>query len=259
MCRLAAYLGPRIALRQFLLDPPHSLMTQSWQPQEMSYGKLNADGYGFGWYADDATPVAYTQAQPIWTDTNLPRLARALSSDLWFGHVRSATPGTSVNQANAQPFCDDELLFAHNGFVKDFTITLRPQIRQFLDPRIDAAIQGNTDSEHLFAVLRHLLADDVELSIEDALTGLCELLDAWQTGQSVLLNLIVSEGERVYALRHAINHSCPTLYYNTDDEAFPAAQLVASERLTASDYWQPVPEHHLLILDPDAPPELLAL
>jgi glutamine amidotransferase len=259
MCRLAAYLGPRIPLKRFLLDPVHSLMEQAWQPMELTYGKLNADGFGFGWFGDDDLPATYTQGQPIWTDANLPRLARALHSDLWFGHVRGATPGMPVHQANAQPFCDDELLFAHNGFITDFALTLRPPIRQFLEPHIDAAIQGSTDSEHLFALLRHLLADDAELSIEDGLTALFELLDGWQKGQPLLLNCIVSDGERIVAARHAINHACPTLYYISDDEAFPGAQLIASERLTDSEFWQPVPENHLLILDPDQPAELLAL
>lgn len=259
MCRLAAYLGPSIPLKQFLLDPAHSLMTQATEPQEMSYGKLNADGYGFGWFTDDAMPTIYTQGRAIWTDANLPHLARALHSDLWFGHVRAATAGAPVNQVNAQPFCDTELLFAHNGFIGNFASTLRPRIRQFLDPGIDVTIQGSTDSEHLFALLRHFLADDAELSIEDALGALFELLDNWQDGQPLLLNFIISDGERVFATRHAFNHACPSLYYITDDESFPGAQIVASERLTASDYWRPVPEHHLLILDPQEPAELLAL
>ena len=31
---------------------------------------------------------------------------------------------------------------------------------------------------------------------------------------------------------------------------FPGAQLIASERLTDSPFWQIVPEHQILILDP---------
>ena len=39
------------------------------------------------------------------------------------------------------------------------------------------------------------------------------------------------------------------LYYTTDDELFPGGQLLASERFTDDSFWQPVPEHHILILD----------
>ena len=57
MCRLAAYLGPSLPLNQFLLDPPHSLVHQSWSPREMYYAKMNADGYGFGWYLYGDNPT----------------------------------------------------------------------------------------------------------------------------------------------------------------------------------------------------------
>ena len=79
------------------------------------------------------------------------------------------------------------------------------------------------------------------------------------TTQAALLNIIVTDGIKLYAARHGINHECPSLYYTTDDELFPAGQVIASERLTEDDFWQPVPEHHLLIIEPDNPPELLAL
>jgi glutamine amidotransferase len=59
--------------------------------------------------------------------------------------------------------------------------------------------------------------------------------------------------------RHALNHYCPSHYFTTDDELFPGGQLIASERFTDDSFWQPVPEHRILILDADKPPELLEL
>jgi hypothetical protein len=35
--------------------------------------------------------------------------------------------------------------------------------------------------------------------------------------------------------------------------------LIASERFTEDSFWQPVPDHHILILDAQKPPELLEL
>jgi len=259
MCRLAAYLGPAITLQQFLLDPPHSLYRQSWEPQELKYAKLNADGYGFGWYDPDDVPAIYTSALPIWSDGNLPHLARSLNQPLWLAEVRSATPGSPVHQYNTAPFYDDELLYIHNGFIQGFHQQALQHATAMLSPGIAAGINGNTDSEYLFACLRQLLADDPGLAIPAALEKLFGLLAKWIDEQPALMNIVITDGQRLYASRHGLNHECPSLYYTTDDELFPGGQLIASERLTGDSYWQPVPEHNLLILDPDNPPELLAL
>lgn len=259
MCRLAAYLGPDIALQQFLLEPAHSLYRQSWEPRELKYAKLNADGFGVGWYDPDDKPTAYTSALPIWSDSNLPGLARSLTAPLWLAEVRSATPGNPVHQFNTAPFHDARHLFTHNGFIEDFHHCVQPEISAMLLPDIAAGIRGNTDSEFLFACLRQLLLDDPGAGLAQALHRLFDLLADLISTQPALLNIIVTDGVRLYAARHGINHECPSLYYTTDDELFPAGQLIASERLTGDDFWRPVPEHHLLIISPENPPELHAL
>jgi len=259
MCRLAAYIGPTLPLKQFLVDPPHSLVHQSWAPKELHYAKLNADGFGFGWYGLDQAPAIYTNPAPIWNDLNLDYLAKSIESDLWLANVRSATQGSPVNQSNTQPFHDAELIFLHNGYIRDFRTLFRSLFEAELEPEFSASIRGNTDSEYLFALLRQILADDTDLPLDVALGALFEQLDEWIGDQDALLNIVVTEGQRLYASRHAINHDCPSLYYTTDDDAFPDAQIVASEPITHADFWQPVPEHHILILDPEQPPELIPL
>ena len=95
--------------------------------------------------------------------------------------------------------------------------------------------------------------------MEKALAILMEKAENWVNGNQALLTIVVSDGERLYAVRHALGDACPTLYYTTDDDAFPSAQLIASEPLTESGVWQSIPEHQILILDPEEPPELLSL
>jgi glutamine amidotransferase len=259
MCRLAAYLGPEIPLQHFLLEPAHSLYRQAREPRELLYTKLNADGFGFGWYDPDGSPSIYTSILPIWSDGNLPHLARSLSRPLWLAEVRSATDDQPVHPCNTPPFYDERHLFAHNGFIGEFHLQVRPALQDMLSPPVAATIQGNTDSEYLFACLRQLLVDKPHRPPGDALGELLDLLAEWVDEQPALLNIIVTEGERLYACRHAINHECPSLYYTTDDELFPGGQLLASERFTEDSFWQPVPEHHILILDAEKPPELLEL
>lgn len=259
MCRMAAYLGPSIRLQQFLLQPEHSLVVQAYAPQELVYARVNADGFGVGWYNQDNQPANYRVTDPIWSDPNLDNLAKVLEADLWFANVRSATPGNPVNHSNTQPFDDGELLFMHNGFIGDFREQVRPRLFEFLDADILATIQGTCDSEYLFALLRHFLAENEDMAIEEAIAESFAVLDDWLGNSVALLNIMVSDGELLYAARHAINHDSPSLYYTTDDEQYADAQLVASERLTRDGLWQPVPEHEILVLSADEPPELLAL
>jgi glutamine amidotransferase len=257
VCRFAVYLGPDGGLSRFLLEPDHSLVKQAWQPREMQTALLNADGFGFGWY-NHIEPAAYRNVLPIWADPNLASLGRSLERGLWLAHVRSATPGFGAGLANTQPFTDDELMFVHNGFITDFATRIRQPLRRWLAPAIEAGIGGNTDSEHLFAILRQLLLEDDERDLTDAMRLMHGLLIEWGA-EHALLNLALTDGGRVVALRHALGSECPSLYFTTDDDMFPGAQLLASEPLTETGVWQTVPPHHLLTLDPDEPPQLTPL
>lgn len=259
MCRLAAYLGTEITLGKLILEPAHSLQVQGWAPQELRYAKLNADGYGFAWYPDSAQPAVYVNPMPIWTDPNLRHLAAALRSELWVASVRSATTGNPVSHANTQPFIDQKTIFDHNGLIDDFHQQVRPAIVAMLKPGYLASIQGNTESEYLFAMLRQVLDENQEDPVHACLAHFLGQVEGCLHGQKALLNLIVADHRRLYAVRHAVGDLCPSLYYTTKDKAFPDAQLVASERLTTSSSWQPVPEHHILVIDRQKPAELISL
>lgn len=259
MCRLAAYIGPDILLEQLMLQPSYGLVQQSWAPREMKEGKLNADGYGFGWFAADGKPAMYTNPAPIWTDPNLPHLGRTLSADLWLASVRSATRYTDINYANTQPFADEKIIFMHNGYIKDFPTSLRPRIRKLLLPQIEAAVEGNTDSEYLFALLRQHLLEQKVSDLSEGIQSLLALLTGWLGDTKALLNFIISDGTRIIATRHSINGECPSLYYTVDENDYPGGMLIASEPLTESASWQPIPEHQLVIMARDQAPQFIAL
>lgn len=257
MCRIAAYLGPEIPLKHFLSEPAHSLMVQSWAPREMKEAKLNADGFGFGWFAIDGHPATYTNPMPIWTDPNLAALGRELTTDLWLAYVRSATRRTDVSHANTQPFVSDDLIFTHNGYIDQFGETLRHHIRHALTTECEKTIHGNTDSEYLFALLRQQLMHNDDLEV--ALPELFKLLAKWAGQVRLLLNIVIATKDTIIATRHAINGSSPSLYYSVSDPLFPGAKLVASEPLTDRVNWVEVPEHHTLRLSRTDAPVLTAL
>lgn len=257
MCRLAAYLGPEISLGRFLMEPSHSLFRQSWEPKEMDEAVLNADGFGFGWVNQSNKAAIYTNTYPIWSDTNLTSLSDALRSRYWLANVRSATPGQQITQTNTQPFKIDQILFTHNGYIENFNPKIRSSFHDILDPSIQAGIQGNTDSEYLFALLRQQLIEtpDIIQGIRNMLSGISDII----TEEKVLLNLIVGDETRFYVLRHAINGQCPTLYFSIDEDIFPGAIIIASEALTESGKWQAVPEHSVTTISDNKTPDFISL
>ncbi len=241
MCRLAAYLGTEITLSQFLQEPDHSLIKQSWAPKEMQDGTVNADGYGVAWLSNANIPCVYKNVLPVWSDTNLDSLGRSLSSRLWLANVRGATPGQGISEANTQPFIKEYLIFTHNGCLKPFDKNTKTSLLDILSNETRAEINGNSDSLYLFALLQqHLLT---QTSLTDAIINMMNDLQTVCTDKvTALLNIVISDGDFIYACRHSLNGSCPSLYYLLGKNNVQ----IASEPLTANDEWIKFPEHSLI-------------
>lgn len=256
MCRIAAYLGPQQPLSTFLTAPSHSLYEQSWAAREMDTATVNADGWGVGWLDADDKPAVYTNTHPIWADRNVDALGRSLHSRTWLGNVRSATPGLGTSAVNTQPYADAHWLCTHNGFITDFAHTLRRMVRATLTPELAADIEGNTDSEHLFALIRQQ-GGEPRAALAATLDWLCTHLH--REGVTALLNVIISDGQTLVASRAAVGKNTPSLYWHTGHPAFDGGALIASEPFDDDPDWQPVPPQHIVSLQPGTQPCLTAL
>lgn len=257
MSRLAAYVGPQISLAQFLLRPAQGLAAPPDREAADEPG-VGAGGYGFGWFGPEEGPLIYTCPLPLWSDHNLPALGEGLSSTQWLAYAGDALFGTPTHPADLQPYAGDELLFVHAGMIEDFAATLRPRLRAALEPEFEAEVRGTAAAEYLFALLRQILAQDPDMPADEGLSALVEFLAENAEDIALPLNIVLGDGGRLYALRHALNAECAGLYFSADDEDFPGGMLVASQPLTERT-WQMVPAHHLLVLDPQAPAQLFAL
>jgi len=245
MCRLAAYLGPDLLLHQLLEETPNSLFKQSWASEKLQGTTLNADGFGFGWYHDDGKAEIYTSTLPIWSDTNLSGLGHSLLSSTWLAYVRSATPGQAVNQANTQPFRYGNNLFLHNGRVEDFNEGPRTIFHRHLSAKNASEIEGNTDSEYLFALCKEHLSEG--LTSLEAIVGASEDIEFLIKDSPALLNMILSDGKSIIACRNALNGGqCPSLYYTQSHPHFPDAVVVASEPFSMPEHWQPIDEYSII-------------
>ncbi len=253
MCRFVVYRGKPISLAQVISAPEHSLIEQSYQPKEMTAGTVNVDGFGVGWYnrALEPTPCIYTNIVPIWNDCNLPGLSRHIASDCILANVRSATPGFGLDQSNCQPFSYGRLSFMHNGFIEKSRDGLLRTIRTALRDEYYRLIRGSTDSEHVFALLLNFLHDQAQTpqAYATAMQQTVAQLLAWTRGQAIhmALNIALSDGQHVVALRFANTSPAPSLYYLRNGADFPDAVVIASEKLSSDPGWKAVPEGQMVI------------
>ncbi len=238
MCRHLAYLGPPLDLATLLLDPPHSLLRQSYAPADMrGGGTINVDGFGAGWYPDGPTPpIRYRRAVPMWTDPSFAALAREVRSSAVLAAVRSATAGMPVIDTACAPFGTGRWLFSHNGRVAGWphsvaTLAARLPVTDLL------TLEAPTDSALLWALVRHRLAGGDPPG--RALSAVAAEVLAAAPGSR--LNLLVTDGTMLAAT--AVHHALAV-------RAGDGAVLVCSEPTDLSAGWEPVPDGHLLTATP---------
>ncbi len=240
MCRHLAYLGPAVTLASLLLEPPHSLLRQSYAPADMrGGGTINADGYGVGWYERDVDgPVRYRRAVPMWTDSSFTPLTQGVRSGAVLAAVRSASPGMPVMETACAPFTSGPWLFSHNGRVAGWPGSLAPLAAQL--PVTDLlTLDAPTDSAVLWAAVRHRLADG-----QPPAAVIAEVTaDVLRVAPGSRLNLLLTDGEQVVGT--AVTHA---LSVRRDG----CSLLVASEPTDTDPGWVVVPDGHLLVATPSA-------
>ncbi|WP_422769267.1 ergothioneine biosynthesis protein EgtC [Plantactinospora sp. WMMC1484] len=233
MCRHLAYLGPPLPLAALLVDPPHSLLRQSWAPRDMrGGGTVNADGFGVGWYPPDGPPLRYRRAGPIWSDDSLPAIAAATVTGAVLAAVRSATVGMPVVETAAAPFAEDRWLFSLNGVVRGWPDSVAALAGR-LPTRDLLTLDAPTDAALLWALVRHRLRAGA--APVDALAGTVREVAAAAPGSR--LNLLLTDGRAVVG--SACGHALSV-------RAAEGAMLVSSEPLDEGPGWQPVPDGHLV-------------
>src|SRR2546425_10464266 len=105
MCRFLAYLGPDVSLESLLLAPPWSLLRQSYEPRFMKHGRVNADGFGAGWYDFGVReePALYRRATPLWSDRTLASIARPAHPGGILPAVRNGPAPSPRGEAHTPP------------------------------------------------------------------------------------------------------------------------------------------------------------
>ena len=245
MCRLFGLHSGRTPARArfWLLDAPDSLALQSCG---------NPDGFGVGTFEPDGSPDVDKAPEPAAGHDLFVREAAEECSRTYVAHVRHASTG-ALSHANTHPFERDGRLFAHNGVLA-------------MDPDRPFEVEGETDSEWLFAVITDAIADaggDVGAGIRAATRDLAATTELYS------LNFVLTTADDVWALRYPEHNELFVLERRPDGQpiddvsgetgmrvncAEAAEQptvVIASERMDADPRWQPVAPGELVHVDAD--------
>jgi glutamine amidotransferase len=235
MCRHIGYLGPPITLAELALEQPHSLVRQAYAPLDMrGGGRINADGFGFGWFPDDVGEVArYRRATPIWSDASLPSLARVNRSSAMLAALRNATVGMPVVETACAPFTDGRWLFSHNGAVVGWPDSVCGLASAL--PMSDLlTLDAPTDSALLWALVRQRLA--AGQPPEEVVRSVVLDVDAAAPGSRLNLLLVGRTQLVASTVVHALSYWQST-----------SAVIVSSEPLDDSPDWVGVGDRQLLV------------
>ena len=203
-------------MADLVLRPEHGLLRQSWQPRRQTHGRLNADGWGVGFFVEGRPePVRWRSTAPLWNDSSFASVAPVLSSGAVLAAVRSATVGMPIDETATAPFTDGTWLLSLNGKVD----------RRVLPPSRDAesVCDAALLAAHVFEQKVDRLADTVrEVGAADPAAD---------------LNLLLTDGSTILATTWG-----NSLSYLLE----PDGVVVASEPWDDDPRWVDVPDRHLL-------------
>ncbi len=273
MCRFIAYLGQPIIVDELLIKPENSLVHQSYDAEEMSE-PLNGDGFGLGWYVPRLSerPGLFRSITPAWNNKNLIYNSSLIRTNCLFAHVRAATIG-NISESNSHPFHYDRFLMMHNGQVPQFK-RIKRKLLSLLSDDLFLWIQGQTDSEHVFALLMQyademrgggppLTTGQIQVCFQKTFDTIQQLKEEAGIGDTVsTFNMLATDGQRIVGTRFSsmpekesrtLYYSCGSRFETVDGEsrmvngAEQAAVLIVSEKLNdREEDWTPVPSNHFI-------------
>ncbi|WP_435249983.1 class II glutamine amidotransferase [Vibrio sp. nBUS_14] len=232
MCRWLAYQGVPIYLDEVIYEPTNSLIIQSLEARKGAT-RVNADGFGVGWYTQRDTPGQYREVLPAWGDDNLRSLTHHISSHRFMAHVRSST-GSVVSRSNCHPFVLDNWMFMHNGQIAEFE-KLRFHLERLLPESLFNYRQGTTDSELIFLLMvKNGLFSDADVAI----IATIKEIEMVKKSKSILspfkASTCLSDGKQFWVVRYSSDNEPPTIYIKAEG----LNVSIASEPLEKNTEWK---------------------
>jgi glutamine amidotransferase len=188
MCRHLAWLGEPRSLAELMLEPPSSLLVQSYAPRRQRHGTVNADGWGVGFYvAGRPQPARWRSARPLWAEPSFASVAPVVRSGCVLAAVRSATVGMPLEESAAAPFTDGHWLLSHNGRVDRNVLPAVRDAESTVDSALLAALVFDRGAHRLGTTIAEVGAHDPAARLNVLATDGTQLLaTTWGDTLSIL-------------------------------------------------------------------------
>lgn len=249
MCRLLGY----------VTGAPTSLVDVLGRAEFEAFTALTAfhdDGWGMAWHDESgrlrrAGSAHSAERDPAYDELAGERLGRA-----GIVHLRWASPGLTVSEANTHPFVDGDLAMAHNGHIAPID-----RLEGLLTGDSRRALRGDTDSERYFRYVVQCIeaAGDEEAGLLQAIATLVEEFP------HASLNALLLTADKLFAVHVNSRAAIPTALQglgiaaervrHTEDEYFamdfrrtPEGLHVISSGIDPAG-WAPVPEESVGVVD----------
>lgn len=250
MCRWFIYFGDETILYNILYNHKNSIIKQSYLKKYTPFleelnsrdHEVNVDGFGIGWYVKNNEVCYYTATKTPWSDFNFKRLSKILESNLIFAHVRAIKPFSNglIHEFNCHPFNYKNILFMHNGDLKNFN-SYKKKVIEEIDDNLYEVINGNTDSEHIFYLILSYLNNKpfIEENVKDAILKCINFFNN-VSNNIFSFNIAITNGNLIIFTRYINNdEKPPSLYFCKKQNNIN----ISSEPIDYSDEWTYIPKN----------------
>jgi predicted glutamine amidotransferase len=244
MCRLLGWTGPaQRSAAAALGDEGFDALVE--------LGHFHRDGWGYAWRPARPDGVALQAVHATTSAAEDPEFRRmgAVPTDGGIAHLRWATPGMAIVDANCHPFVRGSLAMAHNGGIYPLD-----RLDAILPPQREADLVGTTDSERYLALVQAGI-EDRDLPLVDAITAAVEQLSTgWSISSLNSLWLTPDELVAVCAFNPDLPPDSlpepPAAYYRLSWRSEEAGTVVASSGVpqAASAGWTAMDNMSMLVI-----------
>lgn len=193
------------------------------------------DGWGIGYYSAGTAKVAKSGNSASEESKRISDTLQAIgNSPVLIAHLRkSAWKDTSVER-HAHPFSFNNLIFAHNGTVRDFQKNML-ELKPGFAPAADSK-----DTEVFFRYIIQNSANGIEAGLRSS-AGFVRKNNAYSA-----LNLLLTDGKKLFALRDYAGKSGYAEYYTLFKSP---AGIISSEPLGTGYSWAPMDNGAIEVLE----------